>query len=89
MTTANKITIGRILLVPVFIVQVIYYADTGNEYFRAVAVLAFALAASADADVYKRQVLPGSIIHGPLRPREVERHLQGTGLRNGHIRRGH
>jgi len=49
MTTANKITIGRILLVPLFIVQVIYYADTGNEYFRAIAVLAFALAASADA----------------------------------------
>ncbi len=49
MTTANKITIGRILLVPVFIVLVIYYGDTGNEYFRALAVLAFALAASADA----------------------------------------
>jgi CDP-diacylglycerol--glycerol-3-phosphate 3-phosphatidyltransferase len=49
MTTANKITIGRILLVPVFIVQVIYYARTGNEYFRASAVLAFAVAALADA----------------------------------------
>jgi CDP-diacylglycerol--glycerol-3-phosphate 3-phosphatidyltransferase len=49
MTTANKITIGRILLVPVFIVQVIYYADTGNEYFRAIAVLAFAIASAADA----------------------------------------
>jgi len=49
MTTANKITIGRILLVPVFILLVIYYAATGNEYFRAAAVLAFAVAASADA----------------------------------------
>ncbi|HUD45814.1 MAG TPA: CDP-alcohol phosphatidyltransferase family protein [Candidatus Baltobacteraceae bacterium] len=49
MTTANKITIGRILLVPVFIVEVIYYGDTGEEYIRAIAVLAFALAASADA----------------------------------------
>jgi cardiolipin synthase (CMP-forming) len=49
MTTANKITIGRILFVPVFIVQVIYYGDTGNEYFRVAAVLAFAIAASADA----------------------------------------
>ena len=49
MTTANKITIGRILMVPVFIVQVIYYANTGNEYFRAIAILAFALAASGDA----------------------------------------
>jgi cardiolipin synthase len=49
MTTANKITIGRILLVPVFIVQVIYYADTGNEYFRVIAILTFAIAAAADA----------------------------------------
>jgi len=49
MTTANKITIGRILLVPVFIVQVIYYADTGNEYFRAIAIAAFAIASAADA----------------------------------------
>jgi cardiolipin synthase len=48
-TTANKITIARILLVPVFIVQVIYYSDTGNEHYRAIAILAFALAASADA----------------------------------------
>jgi cardiolipin synthase (CMP-forming) len=49
MTTANKITIGRILLVPAFIVQVIYYAQTANEYFRAIAIVAFALAALADA----------------------------------------
>jgi cardiolipin synthase (CMP-forming) len=49
MTTANKITIGRILLVPVFVVQVIYYAQTGNEYFRIIAVLAFAVASVADA----------------------------------------
>ena len=48
MTTANKITIGRILLVPVFIVVLLYYADSGNELFRVLAVLAFALAAAAD-----------------------------------------
>ncbi len=48
MTTANKITIGRILLVPFFIVQVIYYARTGNEWYRAGSVFSFALAALAD-----------------------------------------
>src|SRR4026209_2447667 len=31
MTTANKVTIFRILLVPFFIAQVIYYVKTGNE----------------------------------------------------------
>lgn len=31
MTTANKITIFRILLVPFFIVQVLYYLDTGRD----------------------------------------------------------
>ena len=31
MTTANKVTISRILLVPFFITQVIYYARTGQE----------------------------------------------------------
>lgn len=29
MTTANKITIFRILLIPFFIAQVLYYARTG------------------------------------------------------------
>jgi phosphatidylglycerophosphate synthase len=36
MTTANKITIIRILLVPFFVVQVLYYANTGNEWYRLV-----------------------------------------------------
>ena len=31
MTTANKITIGRILLIPFFISQVLYYTHYGNE----------------------------------------------------------
>ena len=48
MTTANKITIFRILLVPFFIVQVLYYADTGNEVYRLLAILSFALAAISD-----------------------------------------
>ncbi|MCI0535054.1 MAG: CDP-diacylglycerol--glycerol-3-phosphate 3-phosphatidyltransferase [Verrucomicrobiales bacterium] len=53
MTTANKITIFRILLVPFFIVQVLYYADAPNdaarEWYRLAALLTFALAALSDA----------------------------------------
>ncbi|MBM3836227.1 MAG: CDP-alcohol phosphatidyltransferase family protein [Verrucomicrobia bacterium] len=48
MTTANKITIFRILLVPFFIVQVLYYLDTGREYHRWLAFLSFAIAAICD-----------------------------------------
>ena len=48
MTTANKITILRILLVPFFIVQVLYYVETGNEWYRLCAVLSFAVAAISD-----------------------------------------
>lgn len=48
MTTANKITIGRILLVPLFITQVLYYIDTGTEYHRLLAILTFGLASVSD-----------------------------------------
>src|SRR5580693_929873 len=48
MTTANKITIVRALLVPFFIVQVLYYAGSGNEWFRLGAIISFAIAAAAD-----------------------------------------
>lgn len=48
MTTANKITILRVLLVPFFIVQVLYYVNTGNEWYRLSAVLCFAIAAISD-----------------------------------------
>src|SRR5688572_12960211 len=48
MTTANKITIIRILLVPFFIVQVLYYTNTGNEWYRLFALLCFAAAAISD-----------------------------------------
>jgi CDP-diacylglycerol--glycerol-3-phosphate 3-phosphatidyltransferase len=48
MTTANKITIARILLVPFFISQIIYYARTGQEWYRLGALLSFAIAALAD-----------------------------------------
>jgi cardiolipin synthase (CMP-forming) len=49
MTTANKITIGRILLVPLFIVLVLYYTDSGNEIYRLGALLCFAVASLSDA----------------------------------------
>ena len=49
MTTANKITILRILLIPFFVVEILYYVETGNELHRLVALLAFAVAAILDA----------------------------------------
>ena len=48
MTTANKITILRILLVPFFIVQLIYYEDSGDELNRVLAAFSFAIAAISD-----------------------------------------
>jgi CDP-diacylglycerol--glycerol-3-phosphate 3-phosphatidyltransferase len=47
-TTANKITILRILLIPFFVVEVLYYVKTGNEVHRLVALLTFAVAAICD-----------------------------------------
>ena len=48
MTTANKVTILRMLLVPFFVVEVLYYVRTGNEVHRLVAILCFAVAAICD-----------------------------------------
>src|ERR1051326_6259199 len=48
MTTANKITILRVLLVPFFIVQVLYYAELGIEWHRLAAILTFGIAAISD-----------------------------------------
>ncbi len=48
MTTANKITIFRILLVPFFVVQLLYYVRSGNEWNRLLGLLAFAFAALSD-----------------------------------------
>lgn len=48
MTTANKITIVRILLVPFFVVQMLYFIRTGDELHRLLALGAFALAALSD-----------------------------------------
>lgn len=48
MTTANKVTILRILLIPFFVVEVIYYARGGNEVNRVLGLLCFAVAAILD-----------------------------------------
>ena len=48
MTTANKVTILRILLIPFFIGATIGYVRTGNEVFRLAAILCFAVAAICD-----------------------------------------
>ena len=47
-TTANKITILRILLIPFFVVEVLYYVSNGNEAHRLAALLCFATAAILD-----------------------------------------
>jgi CDP-diacylglycerol--glycerol-3-phosphate 3-phosphatidyltransferase len=47
-TTANKVTIARILLIPVFVVEVLNYVKTGNDVHRTVGLLTFAVAAILD-----------------------------------------
>lgn len=48
MTTANKVTILRMLLIPFFVVEALYYVKTGKEVFRFLSMLAFAVAAICD-----------------------------------------
>ena len=48
MTTANKVTILRMLLIPFFVVEALYYVKTGKEEYRLMAILAFAIAAICD-----------------------------------------
>ncbi len=48
MTTANKISILRILLVPFFVTQVLYYVKHGEEMHRFLALMSFAVAAISD-----------------------------------------
>src|SRR6266853_3273430 len=45
MTTANKITIFRILLIPFFVVEVLYYTKRGHEIHRLLGLASFAAAA--------------------------------------------
>lgn len=47
-TTANKVTIGRILLIPLFVVEVLYYVKTANELHRLAALITFTTAAVLD-----------------------------------------
>lgn len=49
MTTANKVTVFRILLIPFFVVEILYYLKTGNEFHRLAGVLTFATASILDA----------------------------------------
>jgi CDP-diacylglycerol--glycerol-3-phosphate 3-phosphatidyltransferase len=49
MTTANKITIFRILLIPFFVIETIYYVRTGNPVHWLLAILLFATTAISDA----------------------------------------
>jgi cardiolipin synthase len=48
MTTANKITILRILLIPFFVAEVLYYVKTGSEVHHVLAIASFAIAAIFD-----------------------------------------
>ena len=48
MTTANKVTIARILLIPFFVVEILNYVKTGSEVHRFAGLLTFALAAILD-----------------------------------------
>ena len=48
MTTANKITIFRILLVPFFIVEVLSYVEHGEELHRYLAIASFLTASICD-----------------------------------------
>jgi len=48
MTTANKVTIVRILMVPFFVVQMLYYFEDGRESHRWLGLAAFAVAAVSD-----------------------------------------
>ncbi len=48
MTTANRITIFRILLIPFFVVEILYYVRTGNEVHRWLGISAFAIASICD-----------------------------------------
>ncbi len=49
MTTANKVTILRILLIPFFVIEVLYYVKNGHELHWIFAIATFATAALCDA----------------------------------------
>ena len=49
MTIANQITILRILLIPLFVVQMLYYYEKGDEVYRYMALSFFVIASVSDA----------------------------------------
>ncbi len=48
MTTANKVTILRMLLIPFFVVEILYYVKFGNDLHRVAGLCTFAVAAICD-----------------------------------------
>jgi cardiolipin synthase (CMP-forming) len=48
MTTANRVTIFRIVLIPFFVVEVLYYGNTGKQIHYFLGVITFAVAALCD-----------------------------------------
>ncbi len=48
MTTANKVTIFRMLLIPFFVVEVLYFGRNGHELHRILAIVSFAMASVFD-----------------------------------------
>lgn len=48
MTTANIVTVLRILMVPFFVVQMLYFIQNGNQVHRLLGLLSFAVAAISD-----------------------------------------
>jgi CDP-diacylglycerol--glycerol-3-phosphate 3-phosphatidyltransferase len=48
MTTANKVTIVRIFIIPLFIVEVLYYYRTTQEWHRYAALICFFVASVLD-----------------------------------------
>ncbi len=48
MTTANKVTILRIFLVPIFITMLLLYDRSGHDFYRVFSIFAFAAASLSD-----------------------------------------
>jgi cardiolipin synthase (CMP-forming) len=48
MTIANRVTIFRILLIPFFVVEVLYYVNTGKQVHYLLGLISFAVAAVCD-----------------------------------------
>lgn len=67
-TLPNLITLIRIVLIPIFVSVLLYYRETGNEYFRWLAILIFVVAVLSDAidgfiaRVKKEKTLLGSFL---------------------------